>query len=470
MNRYCLSAVWKGIVAEVLSSDVLKEEASFLADLIIHKYTSENGGLFEKVDVREGKAVVSECAVDELGDYIQYIIYLGILTSNSHYVDWAINNMALIARNYQSEKGLLYNSPQCNPVQKNLLSLNNADTLTGLVSSYIYTDSYLLKAIIVKFVNGTLRYFINRNYLTYGYLLGDRFRLSISSLLFAAYFIEETLYFMEYEGDWHDFNKIKDVIDANLSNPYFLKYGIFQARIPLGMSGAFWHFFYRFFKRDSLDKTFLVKDNIYLIFALLKYYAIVEDDDIRDVIFRTYDKLLAAFTKDDLVYNCWIPERGCVGGPSPLALSHSIIELQLDLYHQFNDRNYLRQAVKLTERWLERQSSLGVINEGLSDDEHYALLDPNVDFAINLVKLSEKTGHTRYMEKAFEIGKGLIEYFKDSAGYHWRIDTINGRFLHTTIETKYLGLLLKLFLVLMEANNKQMIFENYLLRNLARDR
>ena len=111
-----------------------------------------------------------------------------------------------------------------------------------------------------------------------------------------------------------------------------------------------------------------------------------------------------------------------------------------------------------------------MINEDLSDYEHYALLDPNVDFAINLVKLSEKTGHTMYMEKAFEIGKGLIEYFKGSGGYYWRIDTMNGRFLHTTIETKYLGLLLKLFLVLMEANNKQMIFENYLLRNLARDR
>ena len=457
-------------MAEELSSDVLKREASFLADLIIHRYTSENGGLFEKVDVREGKAVVSECAVDELGDYIQYIIYLGILTSNSDYVDWAINNMALIAHNYQSEKGLFYNRSQGNPVKKNLLSLNNADTLTGLVSSYLYTDSYLLKSIIVKFVKGTFRYFRNHRYLTYGYLLGDRFRLSLSSLLFSAYFIEEALCFMEYEGDRCDLDKIKDIIDANLCNPYFLKSGIFQARIPLGLSGAFWLFFYRFFKQDSLDKTFLVKDNIYFIFALLKYYAMVQDDDIRDVIFRTYDRLLAAFMKDGLVYNCWIPGRGCVGGPSPLALSHSVIELQLDLYHQFNDKNYLRQAVKLTARWLDRQSSLGVINENLSGDEHYALLDPNVDFAINLVKLSEKTGHTVYMEKAFEIGKGLIEYFKGPAGYYWRIDTMDGRFLQATIETKYLGLLLKLFLVLIEANNKQTIFENHLLRNLARDR
>ena len=128
---------------ETLSSDILKREAFYLADLIIYRYTSENGGLFEKVDIKDGKAVGFECAVDELGDYIQYIAYLGILTSKKEYVDWSLNTATLIAQNYQSEKGLFYNRLGGNFIRKNLLSLNNADTITGLVSAYIFTNSDL---------------------------------------------------------------------------------------------------------------------------------------------------------------------------------------------------------------------------------------------------------------------------------------------------------------------------------------
>ena len=94
-----------------------------MADLIIERYTSEKGVIFEKVDVGDGKITDTGGAVDELGDYIQYIIYLGILTSTKHYVDWAIKTISLISRNYQSEKGLYYNRQTSNLLKKNLLSI-----------------------------------------------------------------------------------------------------------------------------------------------------------------------------------------------------------------------------------------------------------------------------------------------------------------------------------------------------------
>ena len=206
---------------ETLSSDILKREAFYLADLIIYRYTSENGGLFEKVDINDGKAVGFECAVDELGDYIQYIAYLGILTSKKEYVDWTLNTATLIAQNYQSKKGLFYNRLGRNFIRKNLLSLNNADTITGLVSAHIYTNSDLLRPIIIKFIEGAFRSFTKNYYLTYGYIFDDKISVSLSSLLFSAYFIEEVLYFMEHEAGRENFVKIKEVIDANLSNRFF---------------------------------------------------------------------------------------------------------------------------------------------------------------------------------------------------------------------------------------------------------
>ncbi|MFC1814721.1 hypothetical protein ACFL0M_02030, partial [Thermodesulfobacteriota bacterium] len=112
-----------------ISSAAITKEAFFLADLIINKYTSKEGGIFERVDVQNGKVLVSDCAIDELGDYIQYIIYLGILTSKKDYIDWGVSSISLIAKNYQSEKGLFYNRSRENWIGKNLLSLNNADTI-----------------------------------------------------------------------------------------------------------------------------------------------------------------------------------------------------------------------------------------------------------------------------------------------------------------------------------------------------
>lgn len=458
------------MISRLSTFDLLKREAFFLADLIIEKYTSKDGGIFETVDVTDGKVVDSNCAVDELGDYIQYIIYLGILTPESNYVNWSLNTIQSISESYQSEKGLFYNKPKNILLKNNLLSINNADTITGLVSSYIYTKCDLLKPIIEKFAEGAFRHFTEYNYFGYGYLCGDKLKVSLANLLFSAYFIEEILSYMECTGDMNYLGRIRDVIDANIAHRYFNEHGVFQARIPLGLRGAVWSLAYRSIKNDSLKTTFLVKDNVYFLFALLKYYSIVRNDSIRDIITNTYNNLFRLFSQQGLIFNKWNPARGCIGAPSNLAHSHSIIELQLDLYHELDDEKYLNQAVEMTEIWLRRESSLQVINEVIEETESYSLLDSNVDLAINLVKLSEKAGRSAYLEKAFDIAMGVIKYFKAPHGYYWKIDTVNGNPLETKIETKYLGLLLKLFLVLMEAAHNKSVFRNKLLRNLARDR
>jgi len=58
---------------KILSAEALNREALSLADLIINRYTSEDGGIFERVDVENGKVIDLDCAIDELGDYVQYI-------------------------------------------------------------------------------------------------------------------------------------------------------------------------------------------------------------------------------------------------------------------------------------------------------------------------------------------------------------------------------------------------------------
>ena len=453
-----------------LSFEQLTDAATSLADLIINKYTSTEGGIFEKVNVIYGKIVSSDCAIDELGDYIQYIIYLSKLTSNKAYEDWGLKAIRSMAQSYQSEKGLFYNQKVKHPLRTNLLTINNADTITGLVSSYLYTGSDLLKPIIEKFIDGVFRSFSDDGYLTYGYLLYDKLKISLSSLLFSGYFIEEVLYYMESDNNRDYLPKIKHAIDRNLSNRFYAKYGLFQARIPLGVRGACLGLLYLVLKKDNLKTTFLVKDNVYFIFALLKYYDMTRDVTVKEIITRLYHRLMALFKKDGIFFNNWNPSKGLIGAPSGLALSHSLIELQLDLYHELGDEIYLQDAVELTGRWLQRKSQFEVINESIDENRHYSLLDPNVDFAIDLIKLTEKTGDGHYRKEAFRIAGGILEYFKAPRGYYWKIDTITGNPLQSDIETKYLGLLIKLFIVLSKCHDGRSIFGDAIIRNLSRDR
>ncbi|MBN2059397.1 MAG: hypothetical protein JW882_03175, partial [Deltaproteobacteria bacterium] len=100
------------MVEKYISFETLSDEACLLADLIINRYASMDGAIFEAADVQNGKVSDHDCAVDELGDYVQYIIYLGIITSKKFYVDWGLSAISSISSSYQSEKGLFFNKPK----------------------------------------------------------------------------------------------------------------------------------------------------------------------------------------------------------------------------------------------------------------------------------------------------------------------------------------------------------------------
>ncbi len=124
----------------------------------------------------------------------------------------------------------------------------------------------------------------------------------------------------------------------------------------------------------------------------------------------------------------------------------------------------------ITEFWLKRSNYSGLINDTVYDDEWYSVLDSNVDFCINLLKLYEKTEQEYYHDKAEMIVEGIVKYFKARYGYYWKIDTKQLKPLTSKIETKYLGLLIKLFVVYVEFKRGKSLFKDSILRNLARDR
>jgi hypothetical protein len=448
----------------------LSRELESLAGLIVERYTSGDGGLFTKVDVTNGRIVDSSPAVDELGDYAQNVLYGGLVLGRQDLVEWTLNSVVRLAGKYQSRYGPFFKGLKRNPFRNHLLTIHNADTATGLVSLYVFTRDRRIRAILERFIEGLFRNFSNHDFLIYGYFFRNLVKVNLASLLFSAYLIEELLILCELQGEGNWLEPAGKVIKANLRDGYYREYGIFQARIPLGLEGPLYQAVYRYGKGDDLRTTFLVKENVYWLFALLRYYALTREPHIKDSIFQVHQRIGETFRENGTYYNAWHPVDGRLGGPSRLQHSHSVIELLLDLYHEFKDHAFLDEATSLAERWLSRQTPLGIVGESLEDDRPVALLDSNVDFAIDLVKLSEKTHRVAYRDRAAEIAEGIIGHFKADYGFYWEIDGLTGRPSNGLIETKYLGLLLKLFLVLIETEDGRTIFENAKLHNLARDR
>jgi len=127
----------------------------------------------------------------------------------------------------------------------------------------------------------------------------------------------------------------------------------------------------------------------------------------------------------------------------------------------------LKLAKSCADSWIKHQSKTGLIPHSI--ENQFSRLDPQTDFAVVLLKLSEITGKKKYHTSAVKTLNGILKYHKLDVGYvdYVNIETKEKR--DFIIQTKFLSLLLKLFLLTYEISKKK-IYENDLLKSLIRDR
>lgn len=454
-------------------------EALRIADGLMKRASNSTGLLPSWIDSKDGRVLSKRSNVDELGDYVQNVAYLTQLTGKSKYISWALEHTKSCIRFCQTSHGLFQNLPDVNlpnkPILSPVWSLENVDTVTGLVSLYEFTRDQEILGSLRTLIAGVDRGFIKKGLICFGRIPIVGIRIPLAAGVVCGQFAEEAIHLGQITGDPAFKQFGENILDRYQSSSYFQTHGVFPTREFLSNFRLSLHlidFLYRFRKKPALDTACLVKDNLYILLADLELYRSDPKEEIKSRIVHFIQSIDDIFLgKNSCLYNnLWSPKEGAMG-PQKLQHNHSIIELYLDLFHTFGDQNYLKRAGQLAQYWMDQQTKIGLFPEFPERTElEEALLDPQVDMVVNLIKLFELTENRSYMDSARKCVQGVIQHFRLDHGYAWKVDSNTGTPIQTRIETKFLGLLIKGLIAMEVALRGDKIFENPLLWSICRDR
>lgn len=452
----------------------VKEEtcafASELARLLVSHYGRLEFPLSKRVNSENGTVLDPSPIVDELGDYLQNIYYAGFITGQRTLCQWSQRHLTHLIGSHQTPLGLFHThshskSPPYYP--GGLWTIKNLDTLIGLASMYLLTRDPQILSTLDRFQAGLWRHFQNGGHIYYGGI--PPLKLPVWSPFAAGCFAEEFLNLYEQTKNSKYLTSAQELLDAQIQTKFFQRHKLFPYRnYPSPLVGVLLEPFFTWRNKPEADTAILVKDNVYILFALLRSVELTQNTNHLRAATSCIEHLLQNFIwPSGEIAGSWHPVRG-YGPPRGLQHSHSVLELLIDAYRILERPPYLEAASRIADFWRRHKNGLDLIPE--SPNASYALLDPSLDFMVNCLKLHELTRQTAYLETATAIFRAVRTHFHLPYGLAWCVETETGRPLEKTIETKYLGLAIKAACVLHQISQGEEIFSNPILCNVARDR
>jgi hypothetical protein len=456
----------------------LDEEIAWLAGLLRERYARE-GIPVERVDSRAGTVISDRFILDELGDFLQNVAALTPLLGDATGVEWAL---ALVkgARGSRFRRGGLYETFAFHRRRwRRLRGLSlafpywNLDSLTGLVALY---ELLAVTGGDVRDVQEEIRtvgrFLVERcvrgGHLRYGVHPETGFTVPLSSPQLTGYVAEELIRYGRLAGEAWSVAAAAALLRAECATASFRERGLFRAEVH-GAAGPLLRFGLGRLGKRHFFYPMLAKDNTLPAFALiaLEVAAPGEAAWAREARRRWRDAVDRHFRMDAGYY------RTYAGVPAPprLTFNHSLIEWDIEAHVAGVDEAALERAGDLAARWLSLRTPRGLVAEGPEGEwRRRSFLDPQVDLAVNLLKLGELTGSGHWTRAARAVFEAIRRDFRLPAGYAWEVDPETGEVRDPIIEVKYLGLLLKGFLGLREVDRGGSLRGTPLVWMLLRDR
>jgi hypothetical protein len=309
---------------------------------------------------------------------------------------------------------------------------------------------------------------VRGGHLRYGYHPGTGVGVPLVSPQLTGYVAEEMIRFGTLSGEPGSIAAAVALLRAECATASFRERGLFCAQI-LGPAAPVLRWGLRRLGKRHFFDPMLTKDNTLPAFALLALeQAAPAEATWAGAAWRRWRTAVDVHFRTDGGY--YLAFAGSRSDPR-LTFNHSLIEFDLEVGARTGDGAALGRAEDLARRWASLQTPRGLIAEGPAGGwRRRAFLDPQVDFAVNLLKLGELTGRVGWTDTARAIFAAIRGDFRLPAGYAWEVDAETGDVRQTVIEVKYLGLLLKGYLALREAEAHRPLRDTPLVWMLLRDR
>jgi hypothetical protein len=423
-----------------------------LTEVLRTRFCGRNGLLGAAADCGRGELASRRALVDELGDYVPYIAYLSRLTGDPRHATWAIHQAREATRLFQSRAGLVQvpgntdrREGEPTPLFFNVIA--SGDTFWGLaLLQRLYGDPILGER-FESLCRATIELCSSRGFVNYGVVVAGPLKLKIplSEPMGCGYIAESMLHVYQGSKETQYLDWARGLLEPWLATASYRQYGLFTRQVTTGLPGlaALLDLQFRARRHHDLRTTRLVKGDVNLIFALLALLRVAPDDDLKRAVLSWKRSVLDRLAgPGGSFFNHWKPGSPR-GWDVSLGENHSVLEVMIDIAHDLGDAEALERAGACAGFWLAHRTSEGLIP--LQPRGRYAELDPQVDFAIDLLKLAELTSDAALKEDGLEIFAAIRRFFALPHGYAQRVtlDTLeptSGR-----IATKFLGLLVKGF-------------------------
>ena len=426
------------------------DEAIWIYELILDRYTDNDGMLVYRVNSITGEIVDHNILVSDFGDYIQNFYYLGMISGREDICKWSLQHIIKAAEIYQDGSGFFLTHKG-----KNYLSIaENADTFEGLSTLYHLSSEPQILAILKKFIQGIEKKCDQNGYIPqkfYGPL-----NWPIAGSDYTGNFIEELGLLFEKSGENKFRELAKELTFPWVNGDYFNTIGLIQHRV---IRPSFFLPLIKMvceFKGESFLNSRLVKSNTNFISGVLQLWKTGLETDEKHL----YKKIIDQW-KNGVEMHC--AKNGYYFGKydarknqrgeyhRPLPDNHHVLAAYADIYFFCKDHEYLSLLRKGCDFWIQYQKETGLFPESPlqnGNNSKRAIMDGNLDLSIVLLKTHSLTGDIKYFDSAKNCIDAIIKYFKKDFGYNEIVEVETGELLeHGRMYTKYMTLFIKGLLI-----------------------
>jgi len=472
------------------SQDIISA-AQRVADFVMERCVGKSGAIAEFVDLERprcfGRALLSD-----LGDYVPFFFWLGKISGEERYCNWAENQIRLAADFAMMPNGLFvfFDSDKTKPCYKTNMRIfevfNQDDAILGLVLMYELTRKDFYLQLAQDFCCGIANALSKQGF-PYTHVVPPlKLRIPISFPNCSGLYIEEFCRLATMTGDDTFLDIATRIANAWIKSQYFEKHRLFSfQKLSTRFSPAPRVIEYILSRRTSMDfnSSFMMKHNTNMIFGLMEAYQHTNDPRFLEAMEKWLNSLEKKMMSDNNMFCSLWNSQTEKSSNITLESNHAILDVLLQRYVQSKETKWLALSENCANSWLSLQKDSGLIMEGPEKVEllfrkrsvpelpkHFSRLDSQVDFAIVLMKLHELTGKKEYYDSCFRILDGILAKHTYKNGLCEFVDVETEEKYGKTIETKFLTLFVKLPIVCFEILQGKKIYENPTLANLIRDR
>ncbi|MBI5050446.1 MAG: hypothetical protein HZC11_06180 [Nitrospirae bacterium] len=444
-------------------SEYLKE-ALWIADLTVNKLADKNLLLPRRIDAQSGEIIDPERMIDDLGDYVQNIWYLGKILGNQGLMDFAVTSVCNAARFYQDDSGLFKSA-----FQKNSLIdwYSNEDVFVGLTSLYKLSKDRQLEEIILRFQRGLAKY-SNRS----GFLFAGRRGLLKYVSVPPKAFIEGLVHVYAANGSRETLELAKRLSEPWLRLAFFKRHGVFPSRMLnidwlYNMNDSMhryklWHL--RFLGECGIPKT-----NTNFLQGILELWNVTEAKIYEDSMRRWIDTAERDLIKNDLYaasYNVYSKDWSFHN--KAIIPIIAVLAFYADFCKSLGDERVLLILEQRVKKILQLQTETGFFRDAPHDpkDPKYnrGFLDCQTDMSVLLLKLYCLTKNKLYLESAGRCIDSVIRYLKRPSGYIEYFNVSNGSAeYHSRMYVKFFTLFMKALILLDAVLSGKDVYQDELL-------